>query len=108
MIDIMEDVSAITTIPKDSLNKIVEKQTWCICHALQESKLNYENIVEINIGIGSLLISDQDEVVKYKFIPSETLEEAINETLKSGKSPLELKLEKSLINKIVKTYKDII
>lgn len=64
--------------------------------------------IEINIGVGTLLISDDQDIVKYKFIPSESLEESINETLRTGKSPLELKLEKSLLNKIIKTYKDIV
>ena len=54
--------------------------------------------IEINIGIGTLLISDDQDIVKYKFIPSESLEGSINETLRTGKSPLELKLEKSLLN----------
>ena len=108
MINIIEDISTITTIPKDALNKLTDKQVWCICEAVREGILKNESPIEMDIGIGTLLISDEEENVKYKFIPSPILEEAINQTILTKKSPLELKLEKNLINKILNTYKNIL
>lgn len=67
-----------------------------------------ESPTEMDIGIGTLLISDNEETVKYKFIPSKALEELVNETIQNKKSPLELKLEKNLVNKILNTYKTIL
>lgn len=67
-----------------------------------------ESPTEMDIGIGTLLISDDEETVKYKFIPSKVLEESVNETIQNKKSPLELKLEKNLVNKILNTYKTIL
>lgn len=108
MIDIIQDVSTITTIPKDALDKLVNKELWCICEAVKEGSLKNESPTEMDIGIGTLLISDHEETVKYKFIPSKALEESVNETIQNKKSPLELKLEKNLVNKILNTYKTIL
>lgn len=108
MINIVEDVSKITTIPKSYLDKLNEKAVWCICDGIQDELIQGNNIIELDIGIGTLLISSEQENIRYKFIPSEYLEKSINETVTYEHSPLQDQLEQSLINKIVNTYKDIL
>lgn len=106
--NLIEDLSTLTTIPQEALNKLITKAIWCICDTIQESKLQNSTTTKINIGLGNLIIIDEDEQIKYKFIPNTELEDGVRDTLIEGKNPLSLTLEKTLVSKILKTYKDII
>lgn len=106
--DSLEDLSTLTTIPKDTIVNLFKKLNLCICDELQDSSLKNEEINKINIGIGYLFISNADDQIRYKFIPNEDLENSIKETLIEGKNPLQRILEKNLVAKILNTYKDII
>lgn len=108
MTDILEDVSTLTMIPKDALIKLSDKMIWCICNQLEEDKLKTNDISELNIGIGTLLVQNQEDVIRYKFIPSDTLESSVIKTINDGTNPLKERLEKRLIQKILNTYKTII
>lgn len=108
MINLNKDLSVLTTIPEDSLNSLSEKSIWCICHSVEENTLRGETLTEVDLGIGSLLVSSEEDIIRYKFIPNNHLEESVKETLLNKKNPLELKLERGLVNKIVKTYKNIL
>lgn len=105
---IIQDISKLTTIPEKALNKLVTKAIWCICDNIENDQLSNINCSNIDIGLGNLVISDSDDEIKYKFIPSEKLDSAVKETLVNHKNPLTLILEKTLVNMITKTYKDII
>lgn len=70
--------------------------------------LKEEKIIELNIGIGTLYIANDDEAIKYKFIPSESLEQSVKETVDSYINPLKDVLETNLVNRIMQTYKTII
>lgn len=109
MCSIIKDVSILTTIPEELLNKLIDKGMWCICHNIEESLLeNNGEPVIADIGIGKLLIKNDEEQVKYKFIPDTKLEEYINKTILENKNPLKLTLEKTLGDKINNTYKTIV
>ncbi len=108
MNNIIEDISKLTTIPQNALDKLVNKAMWCIGDSFQEGILLGKEITEVNIGIGTLLISNLSEEIKYKFIPNEQLEQALISIALDKKNPLELTLEKKLTSKILNTYKDII
>lgn len=105
MNNMIEDLSKLTTIPTDALSKLVQKSEWIICDTICGST---GNIFEIDIGLGKLLISNELEYVRYKFIPSESLDASIRKTLDTKINPLQDQLEKRLINKIIHTYKDIL
>ncbi len=107
MIDLINDISKLTTIREDDLNKLVNKAIWCICNAINESELNHDNITEINIGIGKLIITSEDDMIKYNFIPSKKLEKYLIKTITENKNPLKLMLEKTLCSRITNAYKDI-
>ena len=38
-VDILSDLSTVTTVPKKSLEKLIKQENWLICNALQESLL---------------------------------------------------------------------
>ena len=108
MVDIIEDVSKITTISHDVLNKLIDKGVWCICNSVYESKLTDSPLTELDIGIGTLYISNESDSIKYKFIPSSALETAVRDTIIENKNVLQLTLEKTLANKVIRTYKTIL
>lgn len=103
----VEDLSILTTIPNNSLNKLFEKMVWVICNSVEESTLNKENITEIKIGIGTLIIGIENNSIKYKFVPNQLLENSLISTVKDGKNPLVVKLEENFANRIINTYKDM-
>ena len=106
-IDILDDICTITTIPTASMNKLFNKIEWCICNSVEESKLSGDNITELDIGIGTLIISIIDNSIQYKFIPSNKLEKGLIDTVIYGKNPLVVNLEDTFANRIVKTFKDM-
>ena len=61
----------------------------------------------MNIGIGTLIIINNDDSLIYKFKPSQQLEESLIKTTTTGINPLSSTLEQILVNKITNTYKDI-
>lgn len=107
MVDLIQDIASLTTIPKDWLDKLVTKSEWCIVSAFKE--LPKENSIhEFNLGIGILYIQYNNDELFYKFKPSSRLEKALIEFFLHGENPLELVLEKRLVDKITNTYKDIL
>ena len=105
---ILDDICEITTIPPASMHKLFDKIGWCVCNSVYESKLANDTYCECNIGLGNLIISMQDNMLQYKFIPSMKFENELVATLKTGKNPLEIKLEETFVNRILKTYKDML
>jgi len=108
MNDLTKDISILTTIKEDYLDNLIKKSEWCICSYVEETILKKENITKIDIGIGSLSILVEDNSIKYKFIPSEELENSIRTTIINDKNPLKLKLEKVLVDKITNVYKELL
>lgn len=105
--NLIDDLSTLTTIPSGTLNKLADKVSYIICNNLEESVLNSDNIMELNVGIGTLILSIEDNSLEYKFIPSQKLETSIVNTIKNKKNPLETTLEKSLVSRILNAYKDM-
>lgn len=101
------DISTIYSIRISILNKLSDLVEICICDYLLEAKLQDEDLVEINIGFGKILILLTSDAVEYQFIPSSKLEKLIKNTLFTNKSPLEKNLEIGLENKLVSTYKEL-
>ena len=44
MHSLIEDVSALTTIPVISISQLVDKALYCICDSVEETKLKRENL----------------------------------------------------------------
>lgn len=54
MYNLNEDLSALTTIPTSALNKLSDRSVLCVCNCVEESILRGENLIEVNIGMGTL------------------------------------------------------
>ena len=108
IVNAIDDICEITTIPVASMHKLFDKISWCICNCVDEAKLAEEEYCEINIGIGTLIIGIEQNALQYKFIPSMKLEEALVATIVKGNNPLEIALEETFVNRILKTYKDML
>ena len=104
---LITDLSKITTINEQTLEKLSTKCIWCICDAVEESIYNGETLSEIELGIGTLYILIEDDSIKYKFKPNKQLETNVINTVYYEKNPLQAEIEKSLVSKFNNTYKDL-
>jgi hypothetical protein len=103
----LEDISALTTIPLASLEKIFNKGIMTICDDVEDTLNHKENECEVDIGIGKMRIQINEENIKYKFIPSGKLEKQVLQTVQEGKNPLETQLEAELSKRIMNVYKEL-
>ena len=101
-----KELSTLTTINPNVLSKLFDKELWCISNAVEQAVANKDNLAEIDLEIGTLYIQIDEETIRYKFIPSPTLERAVINTVSYGHNSLIANLEQSLVNKITNTYKD--
>ena len=106
--DATQDLSKLTGVSQLTFEKLVNILNSCICHAVFESKLDKETVTEINLGIGHLLISNENNELLFKFIPSSKLEKQLIETLKTNTSPIVEQLEQQLQIKIENVYKEFL
>lgn len=104
---LMTDISTIYSIRASILSKLERLAETCICDYLVEAKLCDDDLVEINVGIGKLMILILDDSVEYQFIPSNRLERLISKSIIDLKSPLEQEIEEGIEEKLVYTYKEL-
>ena len=97
--NVINDLSTLTRVPNKVLTELTDKVNLCIGSIISDAKTAGEQTVIINIGIGTLSIDLID--MQCKFIPSKDLRAAIKNSLNSGKDPLELALEQTLIDKLL-------
>ena len=108
MKDLIKDVSVLTDVNEHTLNKFIPICNHCIGHAIHESECLQEEITEIDIGFGELHIKVDEGAIKYRFIPSKELEKLLIKTITQHTSPILLKLESNLQEKIDRTYKELL
>lgn len=108
MTNLIEDVSTLSTVNKKHLTKFLDTIYYCINESIEEDILEGKSVSDIDIGIGELHISYVDNDLKFKFIPNQYLETTIIDTIKGKQNNLEYVLDKSLIDKITKVYKEIV
>lgn len=105
--DLIKDLSVLTTIPTASLNKLVNKSNYCICYDVKENLAKGENVTSIDIGIGTLSIILDDDSVYYKFKPSKDLENSLKSTIVNGENPLINVVDNTIKDKILNVYKEL-
>ena len=105
--DAIKDLSTLTSIPYSNILKVCETIENIICHDVKESmyESGADSITEIDIGIGKLTIYYTESEIRYYFVPCNSLEQKLinindNDTLVS-------KLEDSLTDKIISSYKNV-
>lgn len=107
MVDLVKDMSTLTTLSEKTINKFFKKISFCIAEAVHEAKIKGEELTEINIGFGTLYIKNDPDNVKYKFIPSNELDDGVKNTLKYDRNILEDVLNEALAKKFAEVYKDL-
>lgn len=104
---LLSDISNIYSIRTSIFNKLIELAELCICDYLVETKLHDDDLLEINIGIGKILILVLEDSLEYQFIPSTKLEQLAYDSILKLKSPLEKKVERGIEEKLISTYKEL-
>ena len=107
-INVVKDVSALSTIQERVILKLLDKFNYSICEAVEEAVLQEEEVVELNIGLGTLILKLSEDGIRYKFIPSQKLETSVKNTFIYRQNLLEDVLEENLVNRITNTYKDLL
>lgn len=105
---LINDLSSLTTIPESALNKLQSKVHLIYYDKIIEDIKANKYPYELDISIGKLYIYNDEEVIKYKFIPNLEFETDLLNMINNKWNPLKEILEKTLVNKITHTYKDII
>ena len=106
--DINKDLSTLTTVNKSVFSKLNSKIMWCISNCVCESVKNREDYAEIDLGYGTLVIYFSDNEIRYRFIPSQTLEKAIVNTVVNERNDLVVNIENSLVSKLTNVYKTLL
>ena len=106
MYSLIEDLSTLTTISSAYLDKLVKKSNCIICDCIEDSTLKSQDETEVDIGIGILRVSVEDNNVKYQFVPGKDLDKGVKDTIISGKNPLTCLAEETLVQRIMHAYKD--
>lgn len=109
MINVVKDVSTLSTIPEKDIIKLLKKFIYVICDGIAESKLQGDNVSSFDLGIGSLYIKHEpNSEIEYKFIPCKYMDKGIKSTVNEGKNPFDDDLNNSLVKKFINVYKDLV
>ena len=106
--NLIDDISSLSLIKPSILNKLVDISQSCLCDYVDNMSILEDSLVEVDIGIGTLNIFIEEDVIKYQFKPSKKLEKNLVQTVVDGNSPLTYKIEKKLNKNILNTYKELL
>jgi len=98
--NIIADLSSATKVPNKALTELISKEILCIGSAVHDALINKDEAIVLNIGLGTLSISLTD--MQCKFIPGKELKAIIKRSITDKIDPLELVLEQTLIEKLMK------
>ena len=105
--DNIKDLSVLTTIDEDSLQKLFEKYKQIIYHNIFENIKSNKEEFYIDIEFGNLYIRLENDEIKFKFVPDENFQNTIFDIVLNKKDPLTENIEKTLRNRIMDTYKEM-
>lgn len=103
----IENVSKLTTIPEKNLTRLQDIYALVVCDAVEDSLLAGDTVANVDIGFGTLGVKFEDNELRFRFKPSAKFEEELIDTLVNKRNSLTHEIEKSLVSKIVQTYKDL-
>ena len=106
--NVVKDVSVLTTISEKILSKLLDKVNYSICESIQEALITDDELVSLDLGIGTLNIKLSEDGIRYKFIPSKKLEDNVKNTFIYRQNLLENTLEETIVNRVTNTYKDLL
>ena len=102
------DLSKITNIPEPLLDKIITKIKAIICEDVLDACLEKSDVIEIDVGFGTLTISIEDNNLKYRFTPSQLFNEDIVSTIVDLKSPIKDRASTTLASKVQEMYEELL
>jgi hypothetical protein len=106
--NLTKDISAVTGLTVTSLNEVMGKAALCVAHSIYEGVVAEENEVEIDIGIGTLVVKICEDAIKYRFEPSKALAQSAMDAVNNKTSPLLERANETLRERIKRTYKEIV
>ena len=106
--NLLRDISALTAVSIKTINKMSMLSEICFCDYLNELDMSGEDVVNIDIGIGTISLLVVDDTIQYQFRPSYSLENKLVRTIEDKRVPLVDTLETNLENKIQATYKELL
>lgn len=102
----LNDLSTLLKIPNKTLETLASKICLCIGSSIHDALQNNEQVIVLNIGIGTLSINLVD--MQSKFIPSKELKSVIKRSVNERIDLLELELEKTLTDKLISICDEVI
>lgn len=101
-----QNLSVISTVPKDMLDKLTNLSIACIC----DEALNQldKDQLTLDLSFGTLIVNISENTLRYRFIPSNKLDQNLQQALLEGVNPLVNLLENSLTNKFTGLYKELL
>lgn len=108
MYSLQDDLKTLTNIPRDVIDKLVNKILYIICDDVLDTHLNNNTVTDIDTGIGVLSICVDNNQIKYRFIPSTVVESAVKNTIVDLKSPVKERASKTLASKINEIYEELL
>ncbi len=107
-VDLINDISLLTSVPYKTLKNLCDKGNECICHGVLESIHDDAMDTVIDISVGQIIITVDNDAIYYRFKPSSKLEEMLRDTVVHKNDPLINDIEQSLVSRIMNTYKDLV
>ena len=105
--NLINDIAELAVTKKSFLDKLVNIADYCISDYILEAKLKDEDVISIDIGIGTLNILVTSREVQYDFVPSNKLEKTIVETYQTEQSVLKEAVSEALVSRMLTTYKEL-
>lgn len=109
--DFEKSISALTGIPCSYIQIIVDATRNYMCDKINSSvHSNNSGEVQIDIGIGNLVVmyNKEDNIVRYRFEPNTKTNDDVCDTIQEKYNPLVLECTQSLINRLIRSYKELI
>lgn len=104
--NITNDLSTISRVPVKILTELNRKECLCIGSAIHDAIIANEDIAVLNIGIGTLSIEISTK--QCKFIPSKELRTAIKKSINEKTDPVELEIEKEIVDKLLNICNEVL
>lgn len=101
-------VSTLTSVNEKTLNKLVDVLIYCITDAVSDSVIENEKLTVVDIGIGQIKVLQDEDKVKFAFVPCAKLRESIIKSIFNRENVLEEVVENTLKNKLINTYKELV
>ena len=103
--NVLVDLSTLLKVPNKTLEELASKVNLCIGSSIHDGLLAKEEMILIDIGIGTLSISLVD--MQCKFTPSKDLKATIKTCINTKVDPLLLELEQSLADKLIMVCEEV-